>query len=149
MTQPETTASGPGWEVTTVLRGMRSLVERHYGKCTCSYCSQIRWPVAVWLAKRWLCLCVAPTLRIADLGLGEPSDSFESGVPACEVEGVEPVRELREQAQAPGTSCTTQAARISRFPRQFRCGHVVRPVASRPDPALVVTEMMRVARPES
>jgi hypothetical protein len=47
--------SGDGWEVNTFLRSGRFLVECHYGKCSCSYCTRIRWPVALWLpeCKSW------------------------------------------------------------------------------------------------
>ena len=43
--------SGPGWSVHTYLRIGRLLAERHLGKCSCSYCRAIRWPVALWLPK--------------------------------------------------------------------------------------------------
>ena len=51
----EFSCSGPGWEVNTYLRWGSLLAERHYGNCTCSYCSKSRWPVALWLpeCKAW------------------------------------------------------------------------------------------------
>ena len=40
---------GPDWKVDTFVRTTRVLVERHVGKCDCSYCQKCRWPVALWL----------------------------------------------------------------------------------------------------